>query len=62
MFKWHDEVMCKDTLVKYYIDYVVVGQLGTKFYNLYQPETKKYINYVSLTKLKENYIKVKNSL
>jgi hypothetical protein len=62
MFKWHDEVMCKNTLIKYYIDYVVVGQLGTKFYNLYQPETKKYINYVSLTKLKENYIKVKNSL
>jgi hypothetical protein len=62
MFKWHDEVMCRDTLIKYFIDSIIVGSLGTKFYNLYQPETKKYISYVSLRKLKENYIKVKNSL
>jgi len=59
MFKWHDEVMSRDTLIKYYVDSVVVGSLGTKFYNLYQPETKRYINYVSLRKLNQNFIKVK---
>lgn len=60
MFKWHDTIMCKSTLVKYVICDVKVGILGVnKFYDLYQPETKKYIYVISERKLKENYIKVK---